>query len=79
MPTDKEKPIYLIKELMVDPLENKIDRALSWEIKGYVEGLGDAIRLRKNGGVWFPKDCWAIEEPMNKIHYEPISLLGKNG
>jgi hypothetical protein len=39
--------MYLVERMELDPMENRIERAVVWVVKGYVDNLVDASEAAK--------------------------------
>ena len=65
-----EKGIYVIEELMLDPMENEPSAATYYKVVGYKSTRKEAVLFCRNGEVYTKKDCWAIIWPRRQYRYK---------
>lgn len=66
---------YLIKRIWVDPMENRTDQAVGYNIVGFVETKEAAEEIYNQGRDFTVNDCWAIRGDMPEFMYEPVLLI----
>lgn len=72
--------MYLIEKIWIDSLENSYERAVGYNVIGYVETLEEAESIVKNGSTYTKSNCWAISKEMPQYRYKTIPKLeAENG
>jgi len=55
------RKIYVITKICLDPLENSIEKALSYEPYAFTTSRTKAFLFCKTGKHFTSKDCWVIQ------------------
>jgi hypothetical protein len=66
---------YIIKQLWISPLENKVKDAVGYNIVGFTENPEDAEDICNAGNTYDVNDCWAIQGKMPEFIYESVKLI----
>lgn len=67
--------IYLIKEIWIDPFENKSCNAYGYETIGYVNTFEEAEEWLYKGRDFDVNDCWAIKQRIPQYIYQLVKKL----
>lgn len=66
---------YLIEKIDINPMENYPQRAVWYDVIGYVESEEQAKGICNTGRMFTRKDCWAIYKDLPEFKYTPIQNL----
>lgn len=67
--------IYLISQLWIDKMENKVHAARGYSPYKYTDNQAEAAKFCNESKIFTEEDCWAILGKMNEFIYEPINKL----
>ena len=71
------KSIFLIKELWIDPMENRV--AHGYKTIGYMTNKESAKDFCSKGRIFTGDDCWSLEYcgDLPQYHYKQIKEMEK--
>lgn len=66
---------YIIFQIWVSPLENKVRDAVGYNIVGYTETGDEAEEFCNQGRDYDVNDCWAIQGSKPEFIYQEVKLI----
>lgn len=67
--------IYLIEQIWIDPMENKVDSAVGYEAFGWVSTQKEAEERCSKGRSYTKLDCWAINKSLPEFKWRELKSL----
>jgi len=66
---------YIILQIWISPLENKVRDAVGYNIVGYTETMDEAEDFCNQGKDYDVNDCWAIQGSKPEFIFQEVKLI----